>query len=46
MRRSPQEIAAILRAKERVEASFAALGLPYAADPDPCPRADLRVVHH
>ena len=31
---------------ERVEASFAALGLPYEADPDPCPRADLRVVHH
>ncbi len=28
---------------ERVEAGFAALGLPYAVDPDPCPRADLRV---
>jgi Gamma-glutamyl cyclotransferase, AIG2-like len=31
---------------EAVEAGFAALGLPYEADPDPCPRADLRVVHH
>ncbi len=31
---------------EAVEASFAALHLPYEADPDPCPRADLRVVHH
>jgi hypothetical protein len=29
-----------------VESGFAALGLPYATDPDPCPRADLRVVHH
>jgi hypothetical protein len=31
---------------DAVAASFAALGLLYEADPDPCPRADLRVVHH
>jgi hypothetical protein len=31
---------------EQVEAGVAALGLPYTVDPDPCPRADLRVVHH
>jgi hypothetical protein len=31
---------------EQVEAAFAALRLPYVADPDPCPRADLRVIHH